>query len=356
MTSVDAILDNLESYEEYGTTDYKPLTDAVDEFVEFCQNPQNRVLTGVPELDAAMRGIAPGEFCVVLGYAHQGKTLLVVETLIQNQHHPVLMFSPDETRVLVLQKLAAALDGISVEELERRIERGDAEAIDSLQQVAEQFELLAVYEEQVSIHRMEQAYHATTKAIGKPRLVVFDYAQLLSSDEDVDAKLTALKMWGKKHNVAMVVVHQSNRGSGGLGQEITMESAAFGGDRQATFMIGVRRKIEMFKAQARRLEEKIQNTSNQKQAERYQEQIDDIYRIMIPRHRDTITVSLVKNKRPPMTLVPEIDFRLDPDTGRLLPIHKEDPEDPDELPDPPILPEFEQPNVSAKEFLKGRPR
>ena len=95
---------------EDDSLEFQPLGGAVDEFISFAQHPENRVWTGIKEIDEAMRGIAPGEFCQINGFAHNGKTLLVVEILLKNEGRPGIVFSPDETRVLVLIKLAAAVN------------------------------------------------------------------------------------------------------------------------------------------------------------------------------------------------------------------------------------------------------
>ena len=109
----------------------------------------------------------------------------------------------------------------------------------------------------------------------------------------------------------------------------------------------------MLKEQVRQLEERLESPNMSDNA--YTKIIDRIRSLQedqIPRHRDTITVSLVKNKRPPMTLVDDIDFRLDRETGRLLPLFFEG-DDPDDEPPLP-LPETYTSGGSARDLLKER--
>lgn len=333
------------------SVEYRPLTGAVDEFIEFAQHPERRVWLGIQELDDAMRGIAPGELCQINGFAHNGKTLVVIESLLANEGRPGIIFTPDETRVLVLIKLAASLHGVSATEFERRVNQGDEEAIDLLRSVGERFHNLAVFDDPMSIHGMDRAWDATESQIGTPEFVVFDFADLLDEPVELPNKLRLLKMWGKDHNVPMIVLVQSSKSLGGGGKSVTIESGSHDRGDAATFIVGVRRKINMLNDQIRILEEKLENTQNPSQADRIMHKIQDIKQDLIPRHRNTITLNLVKNKRPPSRLVEEVDFRLDLDTGRLIPIVPAG-DDPDELPDMP-LPDTFQHGKSARDLLRG---
>lgn len=329
------IAGKLEQIEQHGAYQhYKPLTAAADEFIKFSENHENRVWIGIQDLDDQIRGVAPGEFCVINGFAHNGKTVLATELLLHNEGCPLVLFTPDETRPAVLTKLAAATTGIGAEEMERRLYQRDAEARQTLLEVAERFHQLAVYDETISLHSMTRMFREAELAFGeRPKGVLFDYASLLADEMDVIGKLNALKRWAKEHGVAFFCLHQNSRASGGSGAPLTMESVAYGGEQQATFMIGVRRKINFYRDQIIDLQAKLDHATNPNMIRRYEDRINEITFELIPRHRDTISVALLKNKRPPMRLVPEVDFKLDPDTGRISKIHKDDPDD---LPDKPL--------------------
>jgi KaiC/GvpD/RAD55 family RecA-like ATPase len=349
----ETIINHLNLFEETYVTEFVPLDRAVDDYVEFSLHPENRVWTGIPQIDAATRGLAPGELAIINGFAHNGKTVLVVEILIKNEGLPIVLFTPDETRTAVLVKLASAIHGISAEEFERRLNQGDTHAEEMLREIAERFKNLAVFDDNVSLHTMDQAMKAVTEVFGKIAVVIFDYADLLSAELDTRGKIKALKGWGKDHKVPLILLHQSSRSQGAGGQQVTITSGGYGGESEAFIMIGVRRKINMLKEQIRSLEERLESPHMADKA--YTKIMDRIHHIqndLIPRHQDTITVSLVKNKRPPMTLVDDIDFRLDRDTGRLLPL-RFDGDDPDSEPPLP-LPDTYHSGGSARDLLKGR--
>jgi replicative DNA helicase len=347
------IISRLNIYEETEQTEYIPLDAAVDDYKNFALHPENRVWTGIKQIDDATRGLAPGELCLINGFAHNGKTVLVVEILIRNEGMPIILFTPDETRTAVLVKLASAIWAISAEEFERRLNQGDPDAEAMLREVAQRFKNLAVFDDNVSLHTMDQAVKACEEVFGKIQLVIFDYADLLNAELDTRGKLKALKAWGKDHMLPFIVLHQSSRSQGSGGQTVTITSGGYGGESEAFIMIGVRRKINLLKEQIRLLEERLDSVNlSDKAYGKIMDRIRFIQDDQIPRHRDTITVSLVKNKRPPMTLVDDIDFKLDRETGRLLPL-RFDGDDPDDEPPLP-LPETYVSGGSARDLLGKR--
>jgi len=295
---------------------YHPLVDAADEFVRWAQSPHERVYTGFTDLDAEMRGIAPGEMCMIIGYSHSGKTLTLLEMLKANRDKHVIYFVPDEPRTLVLIKLACVLHGVNALELERQVAADDGEAIDLLRSTAvEHFPNLAVFDESLSLSEMEKAKSEVSEMWGQaPDLVVFDYLELLQGGgEDVPSKANTLKAWGRRHEVPLLVLHQTSRSSGADGKKLSISSGAFGGEQQATHIIGVRRKRFDIASQIRELEEKLdRSTASEKVMERleflrYEERI----------HEHTLTINLVKNKRPAGRLLDDMDFEIEQGSGRL---------------------------------------
>lgn len=315
----DEIQQRLQTYETDGAyAHYRPLSQAADEFIHWAETPGERVYTGIQELDVAMRGTAPGELTLIQGFTHSGKTLVATEIMLNNPHTPLLLFTPDETRPLVLTKLTSALHGVGAEELERRIQADDKSAKALLHETAEQYGKLAIFDESVSVVDMDIMFDEVSDAFGvAPKGVIFDYAKLLEGGEDVAAKLTALKRWGKRKKTAMFILHQTSRSSGSGGQKMRIDSGEYGGEQQSTHVIGVRRKKYMHLAMIAILEDKIANASNPNSIEQYHNRIREIRQVDLPRDLNTATVSLNKNKRPPCVLVDDVDMEIDQGTGRL---------------------------------------
>ncbi len=296
---------------------YRPLSEAADEFARWASRPQERVYLGIDALDEEMRGIAPGEMCLLIGHSHGGKTLTLLQILRATRNRRVVVFTPDEPRPLVLIKLAAVTHGVRAREIEDRIASGDQSATDLLKATAtEDFPTLAVFDQTIGIGDMERCIGEVTDLWGaSPELVVFDYLQLLGGDGDAPSQASALKAWGRRHNVPLLVIHQTSRSSGADGKRLTMNSGAYGGEQQATHIIGVRRKVFEIEAELAEIESKLDKAGSGG-SERLLEQ-QEYLRHMERIHKHTITVSLLKNKRPDASRLPEIDFEIEKGTGRL---------------------------------------
>jgi hypothetical protein len=293
---------------------YSPLSEAARSYVRWAQSPDSRVYLGIDQIDAEMRGIAPGELSMMIGYSHGGKTLVLLHALRHNRNKRVALFIPDEPRTLVLTKLTCMHHGLDARELERRIANDDKDAIDLLRQTAEEdFPNLAVFDQPLAPSAMEQGINEISDVWGAaPDLVVVDYLELVDAGEMVPEKANFVKAFGRRHDVPMLVLHQTSRSSGADGRKLSMSSGAFGGEQQATSLIGVRRKKYGIMAEIKELEEKLDSRHSERTLERLEELRYDLHI-----HEYTVSVSLLKNKRPGGTLVDDIDYELDVTSGRI---------------------------------------
>ena len=293
---------------------YEPLADATDSFVRWAQATHERVHLGVPLIDEEMRGIAPGELAMMIGFAHGGKTLALLHMLRHNHDKHVALFIPDEPRQLVLTKLTCIHYGIPARELEARIAADDKEAIGLMRSTAEEhFPNLAVFDQPLSASDMERAYHELCDVWGQsPELVVVDYLDLVNAGETVPDKATFLKSFGRRHDVPLLVLHQTSRTAGADGAKLTMSSGSYGGEQQATSIIGVRRKKFQLMSEINETMEKLDRSHS----ERGQERLEEL-RYLMTIHEYTVTLSMLKNKRPGGQLVDDVDYEIERHTGRL---------------------------------------
>lgn len=275
----------------------KPLSKAAESVLEALVNSDERFRFGLPEIDVLTRGCGPKELVMLTGFSHAGKTQLVNTAIVNNPEKRILFFSMDDAAEMILLKLACMKAGISAEELERRVRNGDDEATLLVRQAASRtFENLIVVDEALSVAKMDDAIEEATEYWGSPPdAVVIDYLSSIvgSTDEegaeDVRSKAKVLKRWVKKKDWPTIVVHQQSRSHGGPGKPVTITSGSMGGEEFATILIGVRRK-------------------------RDDQDIDEHER---RQHTNTITVHVVKNKRPPARHSPYdgLDFYMSPETG-----------------------------------------
>ena len=294
---------------------YAPLVKAADDYVHWAQTPNERVYLGFADIDEQMRGIAPSELCMINGYSHSGKTLALLQILTANRNKRVVYFCPDEPRTLTLIKLACVVHGVDANQLEQQVANNDREAINLLKETAtEHFPNLAVFDQTVSLLDMERSLAEVSDVMGEPQLIVVDYLELITgAGEDVPSKANAIKAFGKRHNKPLLVLHQSSRTAGADGRKMTISSGAYGGEQQATHIIGVRRKRFEIEGHIRDLQEKLERASN---TEKIMEKIESLqYELRI--HMDTLTLNLVKCKRPASALLDDMDFTIEYGTGRL---------------------------------------
>jgi hypothetical protein len=299
---------------------YSPLGESIDSFVRWAQSPQERINLGIARIDAEMRGIAPGEIAMVLGFAHGGKTLLLLHSLKHNKEKHIALFIPDEPKELVLIKLTCITHNIDARILEERIAKNDKEAINLMKETAyEHFPNLAVFDQSLSSADMERGYNEVCDVWNQaPELVVVDFLELIQAGETVPEKATFLKGFGRKHDVPMLVLHQTSRHAGADGKKLTMSSGSYGGEQQATAILGVRRKKYEIQSEITELIEKLNRSSSERTQERL-----DFLRYEQKIHEHTVTVNLLKNKRPAGQLVDDVDFELNAATGRLRDLNGE---------------------------------
>ena len=299
---------------------YSPLGESIDSFVRWAQSPQERINLGIARIDAEMRGIAPGEIAMVLGFAHGGKTLLLLHSLKHNKEKHIALFIPDEPKELVLIKLTCITHNIDARILEERIAKNDKEAINLMRETAyEHYPNLAVFDQSLSSADMERGYNEVCDVWNQaPELVVVDFLELVQAGETVPEKATFLKGFGRKHDVPMLVLHQTSRHAGADGKKLTMSSGSYGGEQQATAILGVRRKKYEIQSEITELIEKLNRSSSERTQERL-----DFLRYEQKIHEHTVTVNLLKNKRPAGQLVDDVDFELNAATGRLRDLNGE---------------------------------
>lgn len=307
----------------------KPLASAAESLVNFASQPERRALLNLAEIDAQTMGIGPGELSYVTGFSHSGKTQVVLNALHAQRDRRALVFTADEPASLVLAKLVSLSRGISGRDLIERIQQGDSAARSMVYDVANaDYPNLLVVDGSLGYDDMSAGYEEAADFWGAaPQIVVVDYLGLLrggGDDGDQASSIVTnsrrLKAWTMDHDVPVICMHQGTRSGSGRGQAATLaDAAAYGGEAEAIFLLNVRRKKTQILSEIRELEhiENVKGKLSGAQEERLM-----YLRYELPHHDNTVTVQLLKSKRPGSKLThPDgIDYHLDPDTGRIAPL------------------------------------
>lgn len=303
---------------------YKPFVEAVGVYVNEARDGE-RIYFGVDEFDAQIRGIGRGQLCIINGFSHSAKTLLLAHILRHNQDKRVALFTPDEPAQLVLAKLASAHFGVPADEIEDRVTNGDQEAVELLRRTAlEAYPNLAVFDKPLRGEDMDVALgEAELVWGGKAQLVCLDYLELLQAGDTVPAKGEFVKAFTSRHEVPFILVHQSSRTSGSDGKAQGISAGAYGGEQLATFQLGVWRKKAALAAQLIEVNDRIVRAANgatQAMLDKKEELEHELQRAEF-----TVTVAITKNKRPGRREGrEEIDFELFGATGLIAPLPEGD--------------------------------
>lgn len=273
------------------------LSEAASRLVEYLQNQDGRIMLGLPQVDMLTRGFGAGELTYIMGYTHSGKTQLFLTMVCHNRDRHFVLVTMDEPAELVLTKLICMRTSSNAERLEERVKAGDRQAIDRVHRIArEDFKNLVIVDMSMHVKKLpdvvkecEDFWQAPVDGLG------LDYLGLLGSDDiEIGHKSQEVKAFAVEQAFPTVVIHQGSRGNSADGQELTMRSMAYGGEQEAIMVIGVRR-------------------------QRDKALTNDWTEYDRAREKDTVEVSVVKNKRPPSKLG-EYSFYMDPACGLIMPL------------------------------------
>jgi replicative DNA helicase len=276
----------------------RPLSEAAEGLIETMGDQSGRLKFGIRDIDLMTRGIGRGELCMVTGRAHSGKTQLVLQAIANNPQGRWLYFTPDEVSELVLMKLACISRGYSAEIIEQKLAARDADTAQMIRDVATtDYPNLLVIDEGLNFNDMTKALREAEDHWGDPvDGIVVDYLELLPGDADHDGvawKVQEMKRFTKGCEAPVMCLHQAKRGS--RGQSKGLDSMRYGGENEATFVIEVYRKSQ-------------------------DEDLDAFER---EREACTITVGVVKNKRPPCK-TGEVDLFIHEQFGQIRPLQEGD--------------------------------
>lgn len=220
----------------------------VDSYIDCVRNPEGRVMLGVREIDLMMRGIGRGELAFVFGQMHQGKTQLVLNSVVHNHDKRILFFTPDEMAEEVFTKLVAIKHGIDVETLEEAVKSGDEDMVKLLRRAATiDFPNLAIVDEGMGLKKLNEVRLQQEQVWGgECDLLVIDYLGSIPGYQDEGPAAKAVKALAKNERQRVLCIHQGQQDSLSRGKFKGPHGMRYGGHNEATFMIEVCRPADEY--------------------------------------------------------------------------------------------------------------
>lgn len=220
-----------------GLTWVRPLSSLASEI----RGRTEKIHTGIESIDRRLKGFRVGEFAIIAGIPHHGKSLLALTIVYNNPDVPILWVTPDEPRAKVLSQLAAFAMGRSYDEdLEEVIENGGPEADEILEQITdtlrERFpKFVVIGGERLGIKELGEACDEFTTVVGEPpKLLVYDYLRQLPTASDFPgARSEALKAFGYKAGIGILAIHQVKKGAFEFALEPDASLLSYEGEKEA---------------------------------------------------------------------------------------------------------------------------
>lgn len=204
-----------------------------------------RVPTGITMIDEKIRGVAPGEVCMILGRSYAGKSLMAQNIIANNRDIGSIFFSLEMPYTQALIRLYAMHNKQGASAMMDELEAGNLP--DDLWDLVGDFPKHALVDEpNIGFDDMSAYLTEYERGFGeRPEFIVVDYLELLGGAKRsgegftaIDKVATTLKDWSKVEEMRVFVLHQCNRNEPRWVPP-TESSPRFGGFTESDFVIGM---------------------------------------------------------------------------------------------------------------------
>ena len=174
-----------EGGEESSYSLLRSVTEATQATIEAYQGARSFLRTEIGPLDRIIKGLAPGDYCLVCGATSMGKTSLAIEIAsnVAYRGEGVVFVSLEMTRQEVANRMAAAKARVPYTDLRDPRDMPEADFrryIEASQQVATgTMRIVPRHVRDIPAIHAAISKAGTTFKTGKPALAVVDYAQLV---------------------------------------------------------------------------------------------------------------------------------------------------------------------------------
>ena len=212
---------------------------------DYAESGVTRIKTGISPIDEKIRGVAPGEVCMILGRSYSGKSMVAQNIVAHNKDIPSIFFSMEMPYVQALVRMHAMHYNENATQLMDSLELGSPP--ESMWELINEFPYHAVVDEpNLGFDELSRSLEVHEDTYGqRAEFVVVDYLELLAGAKRsgegfvaVDKVATTLKDWAKAEEMRVFVLHQCNRNEPRW-EPPTESSPRFGGYTESDFVIGL---------------------------------------------------------------------------------------------------------------------
>lgn len=216
----------------------------LDALAEYASGDFHRTRMGLPTIDRAIGGPAPGELLTITGRSFTGKSIVAQNVVLNNPTVPSLFFSLEMPANQALIRLYSMWSGVDSRQVQKAIDNGTIP--DNLYNLVDHFPYHRIVDTPgIGLDRMSDAIKAYEDDVQKsPEFVIIDYLELLGRDrsqaavEGVQNSVVGVREWGRQHNVRVFLIHQANM-STNIWEPPTENSPRYAGMAQSDFLLGV---------------------------------------------------------------------------------------------------------------------
>lgn len=216
----------------------------LDALAEYAVGDFHRTRLGLETIDNLIGGPAPGELLTITGRSFTGKSIVAQNVVLNNPKVPSIFFSLEMPANQALIRLYSMWSGVDSKEVQKVIDAGKLP--DNLYDVVDAFPYHRIVDTPgLGLDRMSDAIKAYQDDLGTtPEFAIIDYLELVGRDRSQDAvegvqnSITAVRDWGRSHNLRVFLIHQSNM-SAHIYEPPTENSPRYAGMAQSDFLLGV---------------------------------------------------------------------------------------------------------------------
>jgi hypothetical protein len=220
------------------------LAQGFQSYRDWATDPVPRIGFGMDWFDRPTGGgLARSEIAMMMAFSSVGKTTVALNIIRNNPHIPTLFFSLEMNWRMVAARLAAMELPSTTKDLESRLRHGDA--IPELVRVQDKYRGFVCDDmPAISLKQASESFEDATRELGTaPRLVIFDYLELISGgglmskSEQVDKASQKARDWARIHDCSVILLHQVGKGEGGH-EPLDLGSGRYGGFAPMDYVCG----------------------------------------------------------------------------------------------------------------------